>query len=284
MLRAAADLGRDADLLQLVVELAAGLLDEPLAVVPPLVHHRLDLGVAPRVQRLEREILELPLERVDAEAVCERRVHLEGLARLLHLLLLGQRADRAQVVHAVGELDQDDPDVLGHRQDHLAVRLGLRLLPRPELDARELRHPVDEQGDLLAELGRDVVAARAGVLEDVVQERRDDHGRLLAEPGADLRDRDRVHDERLAGLAELAGVALGRVRGGTSDHARVRVRVRLAHERDELVDLGRDQLGFDMRWRHLLTHMVPAAGARVRCAPARATRSSASRRRASARA
>jgi hypothetical protein len=32
------------------------------------------------------------------------------------------------VVQAVGELDQDDPHIGGHRDHHLAVVLGLRLI------------------------------------------------------------------------------------------------------------------------------------------------------------
>ena len=117
-----------------------------------------------------------------------------------------------------------------------------------------------------------------------MQDRGDDDGGLLAQAGADLRDLERVHHERLARLAQLPRVALGRVGRGAADHARVDVRVRLADERDELVDLGRDQLGFDGGERHLLPHIVLAAGARDWCAPARPIRSSASRRRASARA
>ena len=70
----------------------AGLLDELLAVGPALVDHRLDLGVLARVERREGEVLELPLERVDAQAVRERRVDLERLLRLLDLLLLGRDA------------------------------------------------------------------------------------------------------------------------------------------------------------------------------------------------
>ena len=77
---------------------------------------------------LEGEVLELPLERVDPEAVRERRVDLERLLRLLHLLLLAEVLDRAHVVEPVGELDQDDPHVLRHRDDHLPVVLRLRLL------------------------------------------------------------------------------------------------------------------------------------------------------------
>jgi hypothetical protein len=41
-----------------------------------------DLVVDLGVQRLERQVLELPLDRVHAESVRERRVDLEGLLRL----------------------------------------------------------------------------------------------------------------------------------------------------------------------------------------------------------
>ena len=62
-------------------------------------------------------------------------------------------------MQAVGQLDQDDADVVDHRQEHLAQVLGLdRTLaggliavagPR---DLTEFRHAVDQQGDPLAEL------------------------------------------------------------------------------------------------------------------------------------
>ena len=62
------------------------------------------------------------------EPVRERRVDLERLLRLLHLLLLAEVLDRAHVVEAVGELDEDDSHVLRHRDDHLPVVLRLGLL------------------------------------------------------------------------------------------------------------------------------------------------------------
>jgi hypothetical protein len=86
------------------------------------------------VERLEGEVLQLPLHRVDAEPVCQRRVHLERLAGLLHLLLLAEVLDRAQVVEPVGELDQDHARVLCHRQDHLSVVLGFSLLAALEMN------------------------------------------------------------------------------------------------------------------------------------------------------
>ena len=42
--------------------------------------------------------------------------------------LLGEELEGAHVVEAVGELHQDDADVVHHGQEHLAVVLGLPLL------------------------------------------------------------------------------------------------------------------------------------------------------------
>ena len=138
-------------------QVAAGLGDVALALVALLADEALDLLVLARVQRREGEVLELPLDRVDAEPVRQRRVDLERLLGLLDLLLLRHRVERAHVVQAVGELDQDDPDVRGHRDHHLAVVLGLRLVARLERDAGELGHAVDQARDLLAERLADLV-------------------------------------------------------------------------------------------------------------------------------
>ena len=72
-------------------EEVAGLRDVALALGPLLGDELLDLVVLARVQALEGEVLELPLDRVDPEPVGERRVDLERLAGLLDLLLLRQR-------------------------------------------------------------------------------------------------------------------------------------------------------------------------------------------------
>ena len=208
VLGAAGDLRADAQRLELLGQVAAGLGHVALALLALLVDQALDLLVLARVQRGEREVLELPLDRVDAEAMRERRVDLEGLLGLLDLLLLGHRAERAHVVQAVGELDQDDPDVRGHRDHHLAVVLGLRLVARLERDPGQLGHAVDEAGDLLAEGLVDLVERRRRVLDRVVQQRRAQRRGVQAHARADLRDADRVGDEVLAGLAALVGVVL----------------------------------------------------------------------------
>src|SRR6266576_3751260 len=57
VLRAAGDLDRDVDLLELTPEHVRRLRDVALAVGAALGDHRLDLGVLARVESLEREVL-----------------------------------------------------------------------------------------------------------------------------------------------------------------------------------------------------------------------------------
>ncbi len=117
-------------------------------------------------------------------------------------------------MEAVGQLDQDHPDVGGHRHHHLAVVLGLALIAALEGDPGQLGDAVDQLGDLVAELSPDFLQAGGGVLDRVVKQRRAQ--RLGVEPhsGADLGDAHRVGDELVARVAALIGVPLaGKVKG-----------------------------------------------------------------------
>ena len=190
----------------------------------------LDDAVAARVQRLEAQLLELGLDRVDAEAIGDRRVDLQRLAR--DGAALGRRhgAERAHVVRAVGELDHDDADVAHHRQQHLAEALGLRLGAAAELDLVELGDAVDQLGDVGAEALGDLVLRGRRVLDDVVQDRRDDRRRIQVQVGEDVGDRDRMGDVRLAAQALLAFVGLGAELVGVAD----------------AIDLRRRQVGLEL--------------------------------------
>ena len=239
MLRAPRDLDAgDRDLFQLAAQDLAGLVDEGLAVRPALVDHLLDLAVALGVEGGERQVLEFPLERVDAEAVRQGRVDLERLLGLLDLLGLGHVGQRPHVVQAVGQLDHQHPDVAGHRDDQLAVVLGLVFLLALEVDLRELGDPVHERRGLDAERRLDVGERGGGVLHRVVQQGRH-HGRAVqTQAGGDAGTSQRVGDERLTRVAQLRAMMRLGVRVGPPDRVAIYVRVVVGDLGDDLLELG----------------------------------------------
>ena len=105
-------------------------------------------------------------------------------------------------MQAVGELDEDHPQVVGRGHRHLLEVLGLGLLVRLE-DGGELADPVHDLGDLPAEDRLELGLGGAGVLEDVVQQRRGDGPVVHAHLGQDVGYRQRVRDVVVARAALL---------------------------------------------------------------------------------
>ena len=129
--------------------------------------------------------------RLHAHAAGERRIDLErllgdALAALgLHVL------ERAHVVQAVGELDEQHADVARDGDQQLAEVLRLLGLLGDEVEPLDLGQAVDEGADLRAEHLVDLGARDVGVLDDVVQQRRRDGGVVELQLGEDRRDFER---------------------------------------------------------------------------------------------
>ncbi len=133
-----------------------------------------DLG-AQRLKRLrleisERQLLELVLDLAHPEAVGDGRVDVARLLRDSRPALLRQVAQGPHVVHAVGELDENHPDVVDHRQEHLAEVFRLAFLGGRERDGADFRDAFDDMRDFRAEKLLDAFDARERVFDDVVEE------------------------------------------------------------------------------------------------------------------
>ena len=115
---------------------------------------------------------------------------------------------RAHVVQAVGELDQEHADVVGDRQQQLAQVLGLLGLARHQLQPLQLGETLDQRADLVPEDLVDFGAGRLGILDGVVQQRRDDGGVVELEVGEDRRDFERMREIGIAGGAGLRAMRL----------------------------------------------------------------------------
>jgi hypothetical protein len=106
----------------------------------------------------------------------------------------------------VGELHQDHPDVVDHRQQHLAEVLGLALLARREGDRADLGHPFDDVRDLGAEQLADPVDRRQGFFHDVVEQPGRDGDRVQLHIGEEIGDRQGMDEVWLPRMAHLPPV------------------------------------------------------------------------------
>jgi hypothetical protein len=236
-----AHVGLDAEAVELGAEGVHDLADVLLALGRAGGDHLLDLGVLLGVQRREAQVLELPLDLLDPEAVRQRGVDVERLLGDGALARHRHHRDRTHVVQPVRELDEQYAPVVGHGDEHLADGGCLLGLLGVELQAVELGDAVDDGRDLVAELLDEPLGGDAGVLDGVVQQGGRD-GRLV-EPQVrdDARHGDGVGHVGFAGAAQLALVGVDGGQSGAPDQLDVAALVVLVEVRDQPLD-GAGQL------------------------------------------
>ena len=153
-----------------------------------LEQHRVARGV----QVFEAEVFQFLINVVQPQTVGDRRVDVQCLAGDALALVARHRAQRAHVVQAVGQLDQDDANIARHRQQHLAEIFRLRIFAGLEFDLVQLAEAVHQFGHRLAELFGYLFIGDMGVFHHIVQQGR--HDRLgiemQLEPGWMRRRRD----------------------------------------------------------------------------------------------
>ena len=104
-----------------------------------------------------------------SHAACQWRIDIHRFPCDPFALFCAKVADGSHVVQPIGQLDQDDPEVLGHGQHHLAQVLGLGLGLVLEVDLGEFGDAVNAAGDVVAELFPQVFHRDIGILDDVVE-------------------------------------------------------------------------------------------------------------------
>ena len=152
--RPAADVGLDAGGFQLLAQMGHGVVDVLFTIETALVQQLGDLLVLLRLQVAEGQILQFPLDMTDPEAVSQRRVDVEHLARHALTLLFVGFLDRANGAGTLGQFDQRHAHVIDHGHQHLAQVLDLRLRADHHrftridtgADRRHAQHTFDQLG------------------------------------------------------------------------------------------------------------------------------------------
>ena len=121
---------------------------------------------------------------------------------------LAAGAQGAHVVGAVGQLDQDDPDILGHGHHHLAEVLGLGLLAIAKLQLVELGDACYQLGDGIAKQFGQIGLGDRGIFDDVVQHGSHQGFMIEAHVAKNAGNGNRVGDIGLAAGTHLSLVSI----------------------------------------------------------------------------
>ena len=203
--------------LEPLVDLRLGAAHESLVLRALGVQLGDDLIVADGIQIFQGEVLQLPFHPLHSQPVGDGRIDLHGFQRFLLLLGRGLVFHGTHIVEPVGNLDEDDPDVLAHGDEHLPEVLHLLILFGGVLDPGQLAdalHQIRHRGR--GELGH-ILVGGGGVLNDIVEQGGLNGLRVQMQfLRHDLGHSQRMGDIRLAAFAALVAVLLfGKFIGGT---------------------------------------------------------------------
>ena len=210
VLGAAVDLeALQANAVELVGERLDGLGQIALANLARLSHHARDALVGVGLKVEEGQVLELPFNGAHAQTVSQGRVHVHGLASLKQATILAQGCQRSHVVQTVGKFNDDDANVLGHGEEHLAQRERLLLVHAVDFDVGELGHAIDEIGHRVAKQAGNIGKRSLGILDGIVQQRGAHHVTVHLEIGQNDGHLDGMVDVHLTRAPLLVAMLLG---------------------------------------------------------------------------
>ena len=208
-------------------ELLLHLLDDVGALAAEEVEARLDGVKGFGLELCESKGLQLGLQAVHADAFGERRVDLHGFAGdALPFLELVDEVEGTHVVEAVGELDQEDTDVLAHGEHEFAEVLGLLGAVGLEFEPGQLGDAVDEAADDRAEAAVDLGAGYPGILDDMsCRSAVTMRGGVETVAGQDVSHGEGVGDVGVAVFSGLLAVRLHCEHISGVEHVRVGARI-----------------------------------------------------------
>ncbi len=187
---------------------------------------------------LETQVFQLVLHPPDSDPVRQRRVNLQGLLGDFLPLGLAQMLERPHIVKTIRQLDDDDADIVRHRQHHFSKILRLLLFIAPEGDLADLRHPVDKMDDLFPEFTLQLGRCRHRIFQSVVQQSRHHRRHIGLEQGQHAGHRNGMLHVRLAGPAFLPLVRFGGKVVRLAQQAEIGLGLIAPHAIEQLADIG----------------------------------------------
>ena len=133
------------------------------------------------------------------------------------MFIPGQDADGTHIVQAVRQFDQDDADIVAHRQQHLAEVVCLGLGLGIEMQMGQFADPVHQVCHPFTKAPPDFVLGGRGILDDIMQQGCHDSLAVHMHLGEDAGDFQRMMDVGFTAQALLPFMGTGTEFIGTAD-------------------------------------------------------------------
>ena len=214
----------------------SNLLHLPAASLADLRQPPGDGGIGLRLQLLESQQMHLAHIFIHAHPLGQGGIDFHGFtgdaAAFFRAFDVMQRA---HVVQPVGQLDQQHPQILAHRQQEFAQIFGGALLLAHRLDLGQLGHAIDQPGDIGAEQALHLLDSGEGIFHRIVQQGGDDRVLIELQLGHQARHLYRMAEIGVATGALLAAMFLDGVDIGAVEQALIRIRIIGKHAFDEFI-------------------------------------------------
>ena len=184
------------------------MLDDLAAVTPHPLDRAADALGPHRIHGAETQILKLQPDIVHPQPLGNGSVDFEGFAGNAAALVRLQHAQGAHVVQAVGQLYQNDPDILGHGQSHFLEVFRLLLGAGLKFNTGQLGHTIHQLRHGGAELIGEGFLGDGGIFNHIVQHGRHQALMVHVHVGENGGNRQGVGNVGLAAAAALPFVGL----------------------------------------------------------------------------
>ena len=157
-----------------------------------------------RLRILQSQVIQLCLDLGNTEPLRNGRIDVHGLPGLFFLLLRAHKLECSHVVEPVCQLDDNDPDILRHGQEHLTqiFRLHLQLIGGVG-QLSQLSDAIHEKGHFLAELLPDLLVCHGRILHHIMEHTRHNGLFVHLQICQDNSHPERMYDIGLTGFSAL---------------------------------------------------------------------------------
>ena len=192
---------------ELILKHVNGARDILFALSSGFLDHEGDALVFIGLKVEKRKVLKLPFYRRDTQTIGKRCVNIHGFACFEHTAIGTESSKCSHIMQSICKFDDDNANVLGHRQKHFAQVERLLLVHRGNFDRRELCHAIYQFGDSFAKTFLNVFKRSRSVFDRIMQNSCDNgvfiHMQVFCK---DIAHFDRMIDIRFTRLAVLFGV------------------------------------------------------------------------------